>query len=152
MTKKETYLKQKAEKKLIVRHYILQALIVFMFVIVLYDSFKHQTPFHYICFLFLGLFIGRIYSITDRVKHGVESETFTITANTFSLVITLLLLSIRFFWGRSILEFANIQWTTDALYLFFIGIYWAKQKSIVRQMDEIIYGWLKEKEDPSSSD
>jgi hypothetical protein len=86
------------------------------------------------------------------VKHGGKSGTFMIAPNAFSLVITLLLLSIRFVWGRSILEFANIHWTTDALYLFFIGSYWSKLKSIVRQMDEIIYGWLSVKENPSNLD
>jgi hypothetical protein len=152
MRKKDTYLKQRTDKKLIVRHHVLQALIVFMFVIVLHDSFRHQTPFYYICFLLLGLLIGRIFSITDRVKHGGKSATFMIAPNAFSLVITLLLLSIRFVWGRPILEFADVMWTTDALYLFFIGIYWSKLKSIVRQMDEVIYGWLRVKEDPSNID
>ena len=151
MRKKDTYLKQRADKKLIIRHYLFQALIVLMFAIVLYDSFKHQTPFYYICFLLLGLFIGRIFSLTERVKHTGESETFTITSSYLSLFITLLLLSIRFVWGRSILEFANVYWTTDALYLFFIGIYWSKLKSMIRQIDEIIYGWLKVKENPSNS-
>ncbi|MEE4264066.1 MAG: hypothetical protein V2I56_15365 [Desulfobacteraceae bacterium] len=75
-----------------------------------------------------------------------------IAPNAFSLVITLLLLSIRFVWGRSILEFADVMWTTDALYLFFIGIYWSKWRGMVRQMDEIIYGWLSVKENPSNLD
>jgi len=147
MGTKDKYLKQRADKKLIVQHHVLQALIVFMFVIVLYDSFRHQTPFYYICFLLLGLLVGRIFSITDRVKHGDKSGTFMIAPNAFSLVITLLLLSIRFAWGRSILRLADVMWTTDALYLFFIGIYWSKWRGMVRQMDEIIYGWIKEKRD-----
>lgn len=145
MKKKETYLKQKADKKMIIRHYVLQGLIVLMFAIVLYDSFKHQTPFYYICFLLLGLFIGRIFSLTDRVKHASDSETFIITTSSVGLFITLFLLSLRFIWGRSILQYANILWATDALYLFFICIYWSKLKSMVKQMDEIIYGWLSKR-------
>jgi uncharacterized membrane protein len=152
MKKKETYLKQKADKKMIIRHYVLQGLIVLMFAIVLYDSFKHQTPFYYICFLLLGLFIGRIFSLTDRVNHASDSETFIITTSSVGLFITLFLLSMRFIWGRSILQYANILWATDALYLFFIGIYWSKLKSMVKQMDEIIYGWLRVKGDLSHSD
>ena len=151
MKKKDTYLKQKAEKKLIIRHYVLQGLIALMFAIVLYDSFQHQTPFYYVCFSLLGLFIGRILSFTDRVKHSEESETFTISSGLFGIVISLFLLSIRFIWGRTILQFADVIWTTDALYLFFIGIYWAKINSVVSQMDEIIYGWLGGKEDPPNS-
>jgi len=151
MRKKKTYLKQRTEKKMLIRQYALQMLILFMFAIVLYDSFKHQTPFYYICFLLLGLFIGRIFSLTDRVKLASESETFIITTSSFSLIITLILLSFRFVWGRSTLQFANVLWSTDALYLLFIGIYWSKLKSMVSQIDEIIYGWLKVKEDPSDS-
>jgi hypothetical protein len=150
MRRKETFLKQRADKKLIIRHYGFQALVLFMFAIVLYDSFKHQTPFYYICFLLLGLFIGRVLSITDRVKHGDETGKFTITSNAVGLIITLLLLSIRFIWGRQLLELAHIHWTTDALYLLFIGIYGSKIKSMARQMDEIIYGWFGEKEESAN--
>jgi uncharacterized membrane protein len=45
---KDKYLKQRADKKLIVRHHLLQALIVFMFVIALHDSFRHQTLFYFL--------------------------------------------------------------------------------------------------------
>jgi uncharacterized membrane protein YqgA involved in biofilm formation len=79
MRTKDKYLKQRSDKKLILRHHVLQALIVFMFVIVLHDSFRHQTPFYYICFLLLGLLIGRIFSITDRVKRCGKYRTFMIT-------------------------------------------------------------------------
>ncbi|WP_458775877.1 hypothetical protein [Desulforhopalus sp. 52FAK] len=152
MREKNTYLKQKAEKKLIIRHHVFQGLIALMFAIVLYDSFIHLTPFYYVCFLFLGLFIGRILSLTDRVKHSSESEAFTLSSSPFGIVISLLLLSIRFIWGRTILQFADVFWTTDALYLFFIGIYWAKLKSVVTQMDELIYGWLGRNKRSSHSD
>jgi len=152
MRKKDIYLKQRADKKLIIRHYLFKAMIVLMLAIVLYDSFKHQTPFYYICFLFLGMFIGKVFSLANRVTHLNESETFTIISSTVGSLITLLLLSIRFIWGRYILEVANVSWTTDALYLLFIGIYWSQLKSMVDQVDEIIYGWMKAKEDSSNSD
>ena len=148
--KKENYLKQKADKKLIIRHYVLQGLVLLMFLIVLYDSFIYKTPFYYICFLLFGLFIGRIVSILDRVKHSGEEDHFTIDSSPLSLIITLVLLSMRFVWGRHLLDVAQVSWTTDALYLLFIGIYWAKRKSMLRQIDEIIYGWLGNKEDLSN--
>jgi hypothetical protein len=87
--------------------------------------------------------IGRIVAIADTVKHCSEEGKFTIETNLFSLVITLLLLSIRFLWGRHLLEFMKVVWATDALYLVFVGVYSAKRRSLVRQMDEIAYGWLK---------
>jgi len=146
MGKKDKYLKQKSDKKLIIRHYIFQALILFMFGIVLYDSFNHNVPFYYICFLLIGRFIGRVISIADRVKHDGENGHFTVASSPFSLIIILFLLFTRFIGGKYILDFAEVLWTTDALYLIFIGIYWSKWRSLLRQMDEIVYGWLKNKE------
>ena len=134
---------------MLLRNYIFRALVAFMAMIVLYDSFIHNTPLYYVCYYLLGLFVGKIISIADRVKHSDEDETFTVASSPFSIVITLILLSIRFVWGRQILDVAHVAWTTDALYLIFIGIYWSKWKSMVRQMDDIIYGWLSSKEDSS---
>ena len=149
MRRKDKYLKQKADKSLLIRYYVLQALILIMFFIVLYDSFIHNTPLYYVCYYFLGLFIGKIFSIADRVKHSGEDQTFTVASSPYSIITTLLLLSIRFVWGRQLLEFAHVVWTTDALYLIFIGIYWSKWKSIIEQMDDIIYGWLSIKQGSS---
>jgi hypothetical protein len=150
MRKRHNYLKQKADKRLLLRNYVFQALIFLLFLIVLYDSFIHKTPFYYICFLLLGLFIGKVLSIADRVKQSEEDGTFTVISTPYGIIITLFLLSFRFFWGRQILDFANVLYATDALYLLFIGIYWSKWKSTLRQMDEIIYGWLSNKEDSSN--
>jgi hypothetical protein len=147
MGKKHVFLKQKADKKMLLRNYIFRALVAFMVIVVLYDSFIHNTPLYYVCYYFLGLFVGKIISIADRVKHSVEDQTFTVASSPFSIIITLLLLSIRFVWGRQLLDFAHVAFTTDALYLIFIGIYWSKWKSMIRQMDDIIYGWLSNKEE-----
>ena len=149
MKKKHNYLKQKADKKLLFRNYVFQALVAFMFLIVLHDSFIHNTPLYYVCYYLLGLFVGKILSIADRVKHSGKEGTFTIASSPFSIIITLLLLSIRFVWGRQLLDLAHVAFTTDALYLIFIGIYQSKWKSMIRQMDDIIYGWLGTKEDSS---
>ena len=149
MKQKHVYLKQKADKKMLMRNYIFRALVAFMAIVVLYDSFTHNTPLYYVCYYFLGLFVGKIISIADRVKHSGEDQSFTVASSPYSIIITLLLLSIRFVWGRQLLEFAHVVWTTDALYLIFIGIYWSKWKSMIRQMDNIIYGWLSSKEGSS---
>ena len=145
MRKKSSYLREKADKKLRWRNRIFLTLIAVMFMVVLYDSFTHNTPFYYICFLFLGLMIGLLISITDRVKHNVTDGAFTVESGPISIIFTLLLLALRFLWGRQLLETAHVVWTTDALYLVFIGIYWSRWKSIVIQMDEIVYGWLSSK-------
>ena len=78
MRKKNVYLKQKADKKLLLRNYIFRALVALMVIIVLYDSFIHNTPLYYVCYYFFGLLVGKIVSIADRVKHRGEDQTFTI--------------------------------------------------------------------------
>ena len=143
---KKKYLKNKAGKELVLRQIIFQIMIILMFLVVIYDSFRNSVPFYYICFLLLGLLVGRILSIADKVKHGEEDGKFTIESSLLSLIILMVLLSIRFFFGRHLLSLANVVWITDALYLFFIGVYWSKLKSMVRQMDEIIYGILEKRE------
>jgi F0F1-type ATP synthase assembly protein I len=143
---KKHYLKQKADKKVLRLHYILQALILIMFLIVLYDAFKHHIPLYYICFFLLGSFVGRVLSVTDKVKHSSEVGKYTLETNLYGVAITLILLSFRFFWGRYVLDFVHVLWTTDALYLLFIGIYRSKWRNMVRQADEIIYGWFSKRE------
>ncbi len=143
--RKTRFLKEKADKKLIVRHYLFQALIILMFAVVLYDSFTSEIPFYYICYLLLGLLVGRILSVAEKVKHSEENDSFTIELSTANFIIVLVLLSGRFIFGKYLLDLAHVLWATDALYLIYIGIYWAKSKSVVRQVDEMIYGFIVEK-------
>ena len=49
-----------------------------MFIVVPYDSFTHNRPFYYICFLCLGLIIGLLISITDRVKQNATDGAITV--------------------------------------------------------------------------
>jgi uncharacterized membrane protein YqgA involved in biofilm formation len=91
MTKKKVYyLKQKADKKVLRRHYIFQALILLMFLIVLYDALKNNTPLYYICFFLLGSVVGRIFSFTDKVTHSTEVGKFTVEVSPYGIVITLI--------------------------------------------------------------
>jgi hypothetical protein len=147
--KKTTYLKQKTEKKIVIRHYMFEILIFLLFTIVLYDSFSHKTPFYYICFLLFGSLLGWFFSIVERVKHNSENGIFIIDSTPIAFIMTIFLILIRYVWGRSILEFANVVWTTDALYLIFIGIYWSRLKNTVRQIDETIYEWISKEETSS---
>ena len=149
MRNKKKFLKEKADKGLLIRHYVFRGLILLMFLIVLYDSFIHDIPFYYIGFLLFGIFIGRIVSSVNKVKPNKVKGYLTMDTSPIGFIATLLLLLIRFIWGRHMLDVANVVWATDALYLIFIGIYWSQWKSMVRQMDEIIYGWLTKNEDSS---
>ncbi len=71
-----------------------------------------------------------------------DAETLTIERNPLAIAITLILLVIRFFAGKLILDEFNIVWGADALYLLFIGIYYANIKRIIREIDERVYAKL----------
>ena len=114
-------------------------LILFMFAVVLHDSFVHELPFHYILFFIGGLSIGRILAATQKFTVKKDMAILTIEGNPLAIIVTIILLVIRLFIGKLILADLNVVWTADALYLFFVGIYYAKIKYIVRQMDERVY-------------
>ena len=113
-----------------------------MTAIVLYDSVIHKTPLYYIIFYFIGLVTGRIYKRVMVVKHEEANKQFVLTTSKWDIVLTIGLVLLRFVYGLTLLEAIHIVWTTDALYLFFIGIYRSKWKGVVRQIDEIVYKWV----------
>jgi hypothetical protein len=61
-------------------------------------------------------------------------------------MITFLLLGLRFFEGRIILEQINVVWAADAIYLLLIGIYYSRIKNMINQIDERVYSYLSDRE------
>ena len=118
---------------------MLRLIILVMAAIVLYDSFIHHTPLYYYLFFVAGLYIGKLLIKLSHVEHNKETNTLQLRSGWLSIILTLALLFVRFFAGKNLLESFHVIWATDALYLFFIGIYWAKWKGILRQIDELIF-------------
>lgn len=110
--------------------------------VVLYDSIEHGTPLYYIVFFWIGLFIGRVYVRLMRVELKSPSDEITLISNRWNLVFTIFLLLFRFFVARQFLEVANVVYASDAVYLFFIGLYRSKIKGLISQIDEIVYRWI----------
>ncbi len=106
---------------------------------VIHNSFVNELPFYYILFLIGGLIIGRFVASAQKFSVNEDAETLTIERNPLAIAITLILLVIRFFAGKLILEEFNIVWVADALYLLFIGIYYSNIKRIIREIDERVY-------------
>ncbi|MFK5856050.1 MAG: hypothetical protein QM503_07965 [Bacteroidota bacterium] len=144
MKNRKRYHKEHSSKKVKVIRWINIWLIVFMFAVVIHDSFVHELPFYYILFLIGGLVIGRFVAATQKFSVNEDAEILTIEGSPLAIIITLILLVIRFFAGKLILEEFNIVWVADALYLLFIGIYYANIKRIIREIDERVYSKLFE--------
>lgn len=73
------------------------------------------------------------------VERTEETNEFVLNTNKWDLVFTVVLILFRFVYGIAFLESINIVWASDAIYLFFIGIYRSKWKGVVKQIDEIVY-------------
>ena len=131
-------------RKVRIIRWINLGMILFMFVVVIHDSFVHELPFYYILFLIGGLVIGRFVAATQKFSVNEDVGIMTIEGNPVAIIVTLILLVIRFFAGKLILEEFNIVWVADALYLLFIGIYYSNIKRIIREIDERVYTKLFE--------
>ena len=144
MKKHKQYRRAHTSRKVKIFRWINIGLILFMFGVVIHDSFVHELPFYYILFLLGGLGIGRFVAATQKFSVNEDAETLTIEGNPLAIAITLILLVIRFFAGKLLLAEFNIVWVTDALYLLFIGIYYSNIKRVIREIDERVYSKLFE--------
>jgi hypothetical protein len=107
--------------------------------IVLYDSYVFKTPLYYVIFAWVGAIIGKLFFFSHKVQVNKENLELTLTTNRVSIVLLLLLIVVRFIIGRRVLESFHVIEISDALYLFFIGIYYTKWKVIIKQIDELYY-------------
>ncbi|WP_276388384.1 hypothetical protein [Eudoraea chungangensis] len=139
MESKKSFIKKNSSKRIQRQKRLLIGLITVISLIVLYDSFIHKTPLYYIGFYFLGKFVGRIYRRFYTVKYEKEEEIFSLSSSSWNIIFTVLLVSMKLVLAKKMLHSLDVIWTTDAIYLFSIGIYFSKWKSIARQFDDLIY-------------
>ena len=110
-----------------------------MIAIVLYDSYVFRTPLYYVIFAWVGVIVGKLFFFSYKVQVNKENLKLRLTTNRVSIVLLLLLIVVRFIIGRRVLESFHVIEISDALYLFFIGIYHTKWKVIINQIDELYY-------------
>ena len=139
MKKLKTQRKEHTSKKIQVLTKIYLALILVMFSVVVYDSFVHALPFYYILFLIAGLIFGRLISSLSNFYIKEDEKILTFQSTSLGIIVIIFLLVIRFTVGKIILKQFDIIWTADTIYLFFIGVYYAKVKNMVRQIDIQVY-------------
>jgi hypothetical protein len=130
------------EKKIKEKRLITDIMILVIFGIVLFDSYNHSLPFHYILFSFAGILAGKVYNITQKVYFSKEENVIKIELGTSAVIVTIITLFIRHFAGNWTLKILHIIWFSDALYLFFIGLYYSKTLIIQKQIDELVYSFL----------
>jgi Ca2+/Na+ antiporter len=137
MNKKKAFIKKRLDHNLKRSDLVLRLMIGFMAVVVLYDSFIHLVPLYYMLFCVAGLYIGKLFKFSHKVHYNEQQGKLTLIKNRWSMVLLLVLLLIRFYLGRILLESIHILWVTDGILLLFIGIYYAKWKVLIRQIEEL---------------
>lgn len=137
--KKRQFYKDYMDRKLRVTNRLLMAMIAFMFVSVIYDSFVHDLPFYYILFTVGGLLLGRVFLLTRNVRLREEDRIITQEYGIVGLVFLTLVLIFRFFVGDYIYAEFNVVYISDALYLTFIGFYFERIYNSQKQIDQIAF-------------
>ena len=109
-----------------------------MFAVVLYDSFVHDLPFYYILFALAGLLVQRVIRSTRKVDLNDDGLLQEHSGLAWLFVFAVLALRLPF--GDWALQKVHVVWLSDALYLFSLGLHFARLKSISIQVDELVYG------------
>ena len=139
MGTKRKFITHLADSRIKRSNLIIRLTILVMIAIVLYDSYVFRTPLYYIIFAWVGAIVGKLFFFSHKVQVNKENLELTLTTNRGSIVLLLLLIVVRFIIGRRVLESFHVIEISDALYLFFIGIYYTKWKVIIKQIDELYY-------------
>jgi len=142
MGSKLTYIIDKSSTKLKKLNTFLYLIIYGMAGVLIHDAIIHKTPLYYMAFYFVGLLVGRVYLRLIKIQHEENSQQFILTTSKWDIYLSAFLLLVRFIYGITLLEAINIVWASDALYLFFIGLYRSKCKGLISQFDEIVYKWI----------
>lgn len=121
-----------------------------MFAIILHDSFVHGLPFYYILFALAGLLVERAYTATRKIEFDDSAGQMRERPG-LAWLFVIAVLALRVPFGDWALPKIHVVWFSDALYLFSLGLHFARLRSISRQIDELVYGYmvrLKSGEDP----
>jgi len=139
MGTKREFITHLADKRIKRSNLIIRVTMLVMILIVLYDSTVFRTPLYYIIFALVGAIVGKLFFFSHKVQVNEENLELTLTTNRGSIVLLILMIVVRFIIGRQVLESFHVIEISDALYLFFIGIYYTKWKVIINQIDELYY-------------
>jgi uncharacterized membrane protein YjjP (DUF1212 family) len=89
-----------------------------------------------------GAIIGRIFSLSHRVEFDENKFQLKLKTNHWAIFFLLLLLLGRFIIGPFVLNKLHFVYPSDAILLFFIGIYHSKWQVIIKQIDDLLYHFI----------
>lgn len=124
----------------------------FLFVMVIYDSFTQDLPFYYILFTFAGAVAGKVYQFTNRIRFNKSEQMIEIHLGISAVIMILITFFVRYFAAARALKAIDVFWTSDAVYLFFIGLYIERIFIIIKQIDDLVYEYLMNLKENSEND
>jgi hypothetical protein len=139
---KEKYISGLSDKRIKKTSLFIRIITITMFLIVIYDSLRYNIPFYYILFLIAGTIVGQLFMVSHRVWFNKLNQNLILQTNAWSVVIMIILIAMRFIVGPMVLKALHFVWVSDALLLFFVGIYRSKWQVIIKQIDDIFYRLL----------
>jgi hypothetical protein len=108
----------------------------------MYDSLRYEIPFYYILFFIAGTIIGQFFMVSHRVWFNKSNQNLVLQTNALSAIFLVILIALRFIVGPMVLKAMDFVWVSDALLLFFVGIYRSKWQVIIKQIDDMFYSIL----------
>ncbi len=142
---RSAYLNERVDSRLKRLNFILLGLMSFSSAIVAYDSIVFNTPLYYILFFMAGNLLGQLFKKTVSVAFDAERDTFTIRTSLVYFALTLMLTVLRFTLGKSLLDLLDVVYVSDAIYLLFIGLYYAKRRLVLKKIDQLVYEYAEKK-------
>ncbi len=142
---RSAYLNERVDSRLKRLNFILLGLMSFSSAIVAYDSIVFNTPLYYILFFMAGNLLGQLFKKTVSVAFDAERDTFTIRTSLVYFALTLILTVLRFTLGKSLLDLLDVVYVSDAIYLLFIGLYYAKRRLVLKKIDQLVYEYAEKK-------
>jgi len=128
--------------KIIRSKFISSFMVGFLFVMVIYDSFTQDLPFYYILFILAGAVAGKVYQFTNRIRLNKSEKIIEFHLGVSTLIMILITFFVRYFAAARIFKAIDVIWISDAVYLFFIGIYIERIFIIIKQIDDLVYDYL----------
>ena len=118
------------------------------FGVVLYDSFVHHLPFHYILFFLAGIVISLLYRAIQKLHWNEEEQKIIrkrdVIGLVFSIGLFVVLMVVRRFVLPEVFRTFNVIYVSDAIFLTMMGIFFGRTHTIAKQIEEIVFGKMSE--------
>jgi len=144
MNPKRQYYIQYVHRRVRLRKLIYFLIFIILLGIVLYDSYYHDLPFHYVLYMLLGLAISRLLAKTQKAERRVIDNKLTVKYNLSSILIILMVIVLRIYAFPKVLSQFNVIFISDAVLLIVMGWFFGRVKLLSDQIEgEVFANYIK---------